>query len=355
MNDLTIVVASYETSALLIRCLDRAAEALDAYPDLQVETIVVDNGSRDGSVHAAMSSKLAPRVIALARNRGFAAGCNHALRLARSRHVLLLNSDAEIEPDVLDRAVRLLDGTPEMGILGIALRHEDGRPQRSVHAIPDLQSEILPEPILKLIRPKGFQSGQTRQLRHRKRGAGAAAELREVEAVRGAVFFIRGELLEKIGSLDESYFFFLEETDFCWRAKKAGYRVFHFDGTWATHLLGASSKRHAALATRIEFHRSLYRFLENRSGLAVANVSRLLRAFRTGISLIGLSILAAGSSSARRQWAERWGLFMWHLRGCPNQPSFAQCLGAEILLTEGRPIQIPARSRPNCKGGWRER
>ena len=73
-----------------------------------------------------------------------------------------------------------------------------------------------------------------------------------VEAVRGAVFFIRGDLLEKVGPLDEGYFFFLEETDYCWRVRAAGYRVLYCDTLRALHLLGASSKRRAPLATRIE-------------------------------------------------------------------------------------------------------
>ena len=156
MIDLTILIVSYETRDLLSNCLDSIAKARLEHPKLQIETIVIDNGSRDGSIDAALASSVAPRIVALVRNRGFAAAVNYGLRLRRGRHVLLLNSDTEIEPDVLSRGVELLDESTDVGVLGIALVHPDGRAQRSVHAFPGLQSELVPEFILRRVRPRGF-------------------------------------------------------------------------------------------------------------------------------------------------------------------------------------------------------
>lgn len=337
MTDLSIVIVSFETCSHLVACLDKVARAIELHPDLEVETLVVDNGSRDGSVHAAMASPAAPRVLSLVRNRGFAAAANLGLRQAQGRHLLLLNSDAEIESDVLARGVEILEETPDIGVLGISLVHPSGRRQRSVHAIPDLQTEILPDPILRWMRPRGFA------LRNRPTSEKGRVALRKVEAVRGAVFFIRGELLEKVGLLDEGYFFFLEETDYCWRAQSAGYHVYHASGLRAKHWLGSSSKRHAALATRIEYHRSLYRFLEKRSGGLVATSARELRTVRTAVGLIGLAAVALGSPAARARLTERWGLLLWHLRGCPRQPDLAQTLQDEGGSSRGqrRPMEKP--------------
>jgi hypothetical protein len=151
-----------------------------------------------------------------------------------------------------------------------------------------------------------------------------------VEAVRGAVFFIRGELLEKLGLLDESYFFFLEETDYCWRVAEAGHRVLHVAGLGASHRLGASSKRRVPLATRIEFHRSLYRFLERRRGRAVVRVARVVRSLRSAAGLlVGLPMALAGAPH-RRRLAERWGLLLWHLRGCSDEPRLATELRLDV-------------------------
>jgi GT2 family glycosyltransferase len=322
MIDLTIVIVSYETRELTLRCLDSIERARLAHPALRVETIVVDNGSQDGSALAARASQVAPRIVALVRNRGFATAVNRALHLRRGRHVLLLNSDAEIEADVLAGGVALLDESTDIGVLGAALVHPDGRPQRSVHAFPGLGSEWIAEPILRLLRPEGFPASRasTAQI--------GASGLRDVEAVRGAVFFIRGELLEKVGLLDEGYFFFLEETDYCWRVRAAGHRVCQSDALRAVHRLGASSKRRAPLATRIEYHRALYRFLERRRGRGVAAISRATRALRSLASGLALLLPAIVSVRARSRFAERSGLLLWHLRGCPSRPEFAVALRA---------------------------
>jgi len=321
--DLTIVIVNYETRELLSRCLAGVAEACAFDSTLIVETIVVDNGSRDESVPCARASHVEPRVVALTENLGFAAAANHGLRLRRGRHVLLLNTDVEMDPSMLRRGVGILDGRENAGVLGAALRHPSGRRQRSVHALPDLVSELVPEPILRWVRPEMISG---------KPGTGsveATMKPRVVEAVRGAVFFIRGELLETVGLLDEGYFFFLEETDYCWRMRSAGYDVLHCDSLRAIHGLGASSKRRVPLATRIEFHRSLYRYLDRRCSRGVSRVARSVRVTRMGIGLLGLLCLSAFSSAARRRLAERMGLFLWHLRGRPEDEGLASALLAD--------------------------
>jgi GT2 family glycosyltransferase len=338
MIDLTIVIVNYETCGLLSHCLDSIAKACLEHPKLRVESIVVDNGSRDGSIDAALASPVLPRIVALVGNRGFAAAVNYALRIRRGRHVLLLNSDVEIETNVLAGGVALLDESTDVGVLGIALVHPDGRRQRSVHALPSLMTELVPEAILRMTRPRKFSNAVRSGL------SGPEKSICEVEAVRGAAFFIQGELLEKVGLLDEGYFFFLEETDYCWRVRAAGYRVLYCSTLRAMHRLGASSKRRAPLATRIEFHRSLYRFLDRRHGYAVGIIARGSRVIRTAVSCMGLFLLGAGSASARSRLAERWGLLLWHLRGCPLQPDLGQTLRVVVESGRGRVHDPAARA-----------
>jgi len=332
MIDLTIVIPSYEAADCLGECLDAIGEAERAHPELGLEVIVVDNGSRDGSVARARESSLHPRLIAWVRNRGFAAAVNAGLRLRRGRHVLLLNSDVRIAEDLLVGGVAALDEKSEIGVLGPALFHPGGRPQRSIHALPGLQTEFLPDVLLRWLRPAGFA--------RRKSARGNTARPRDVEAIRGAVFFIRGELLEKVGLLDEGYFFFLEETDYCARVRASGARIGFLDSIRAEHRLGASSKRRAPLATRIEFHRSLYRFLTRWRGPHRARIVRAWRMLRNTLSLVLLIVPALVSARARARLAERAGLLLWHLRGCPAQPSLAR----ELM-----------QARPEADGGVLER
>ena len=334
MMDLSVVIVNHETPELLSKCLDSVAAARRAHPELRVETIVVDNGSRDGSVRAIRNSVPAPRVVSLVRNRGFAVAVNRALDIRRGRHVLLLNSDAEIASDLLSGGVELLDESPDVGVLGVALVHPDGRAQRSVHAFPGLATEWLPEPVVRRLRPSGFSLPRSSGL-----VSSSADRGRDVEAVRGAVFFLRGELLEKLGAFDEGYFFFLEETDYCWRVREAGFRVVHCEALRAIHRLGASSKVRVPLATRVEYHRSLYRFLSRRRGQGVATLARWTRGARNVVVVIGLSIPGAVSRRVRARLSERWGLLLWHLRGCPATPGLAAALLA-VDAMKGKPFHL---------------
>ena len=309
MIDLSVIVASYERSDLLGACLEAVERAHAAHRELRIEVIVVDNGSRDASLARAKASPLCVRVVALARNRGFAAAVNLGLRLRCGRHVLLLNSDALVEADLLWQGVSLLDRMHDVGVLGAALQHPDGRRQRSVHAFPDWTSGILPERASSKADP--FDPA-----------------ILDVDAVRGAVFFIRGATLEKVGELDEGYFFFLEETDYCWRVHVAGQRVVHSTALRATHLLGASSKARAPLATRIEYQRSLDRFLRIRRGPGVARLARSLRLVRSVAGLLPLALAAPLVPGLRPRFRERGGLLLWHLRGRPAEPVLAHVLAA---------------------------
>jgi GT2 family glycosyltransferase len=329
--DLTVVIASFETRSLLLSCLESVEAARLAHPEVSVETIVVDNGSRDGSARAVMERFPAARVFASVRNRGFAAAMNLGLRARRGRMVLLLNSDVEVGRDLLADAIQILDDDPDIAVLGGALRHADGRAQRSVHPLPGLQTELLPDFLIRLIRPAGSWRPATTG-----RNNGGGSRPRRVEAVRGAVFFVRGKVLEELGLLDEGFFFFLEETEFCARVRKAGHHVAYAENLKAIHHLGASSKRRSPLATRIEFHRSLYRYLEIERGRTVARLARGIRTARGAVLILGMAIVYGFSSNARRRLPERWGLFLWHLRGCPGEPGLRESLEA-VAVGPGGP------------------
>ena len=204
MIDLTIVIPSYETRGLLLSCLEAVEAARAAHPGLSVEIIVVDNGSTDGSAAAVEGLFPDVRLVALARNRGFAGAVNLGLTLRRGRAVLLLNTDVEIDRDLIADGLRILDGHPEIGIIGAALTHPDGRPQRSVHAAPGFLTEFVPEFMRRRFWPRGFPGGPRQPIQ------GTSTRLRRVEALRGAVFFIRSEVVEEVGAFNEGFCFFLE-------------------------------------------------------------------------------------------------------------------------------------------------
>ncbi len=141
----------------------------------------------------------------------------------------------------------------------------------------------------------------------------------EVDAVLGAALFVRREAIDEVGCLSEDYFFFLEETDWCWRMRAAGWRVMHVPESRVVHISGASSKRRDPARTRIEFHRSLYHFLEVRRGAVVARLAMASGTLRGGVSLLLLALLAPFFRRYRERLPDRARLVLWHLCGRPRK------------------------------------
>lgn len=305
--DLSVVIVAWNTRDLAVSCVALLQQELDelrAKRGISSEIFVVDNGSTDGTVEALRQRFPAIEVIGLLENRGFAAGNNVALERVRGEFVLLLNSDVEVSSASIDRCLGVLQGASSAGAVGPRLLFPDGRTQGSVHGFPGVGNELIPR-------------------RCQSRAAGEfnpdASEVVAVNALRGAALFVRLRVIQTVGPLCEEFFFFLEETDWCWRMREAGWDVLFVPDAVATHQLGASSKRVEPMRTRIEFHRSLYRFVELRRGPFSAQAIRVIRFSKA----LGTALIAAPGAlfytSARRRLRERWGLLHWHLRGCPAE------------------------------------
>ncbi len=307
MIDLSVVIASFDTQKLLLECL-ASVECEVHRPDakLESEVIVVDNGSRDGSPRAVREAFPWVDLIALEENVGYARANNIGLRRARGRVVALLNSDVVLEPGAVDCAITALENHPNAGAAGIQLFHPDGRPQNSIHLAPSFAREIAPSWLLESLAPGRFPSK-----RH------PAREPIEVESVLGAVLFVKREMLDRVGLLPEDYFFFLEETDWCWQMRRAGFGVLHVPGARAIHHSGASSKQKDPIATRIEFHRSLYHFLRKNRGAPSANAVRMVRIVKGLAVILPLAVLGLVSSSHRARLRGVARLLLWHVSGRP--------------------------------------
>jgi GT2 family glycosyltransferase len=308
MTDLSIVIVNWNARDLLLDCLASIEREVRARRDpgrIEVETLVVDNGSSDGSVPAVRQRFPWAEVIALPDNLGFAAGNNVGLRKSSGRHAVLLNSDTRVHRDALETCVRYLDAHPDVGAVGPQLLNPDGSKQNSIHNFPSLLTEVVPRGLLEVLLPRRFPS---------KRYEHAAPV--DVEAVLGACLFVRREVLEQVGPMPEDYFVFLEETDWCLRIRRAGWRVVHVPEAHVVHVLGASSKKKRPAETRIEYHRSLYHFFRKHRGpLAAAAVVGL----RTAKSLwyVVSELPGVVTERGRRRWRGRLRVLAWHLRGCP--------------------------------------
>ncbi|MFT5442275.1 MAG: GT2 family glycosyltransferase [Myxococcota bacterium] len=318
MIDLSIIILNFNTKSLLLDCIESALSGVEASSrKLEHEVFVVDNGSSDGSAAAVRSAYPAVTTIALERNVGFAGGNNVAIERARGRIVLLLNTDVILAPDAIEQGVAALEASPNAGAAGVQLVHPDGRLQNSIHSYPGVLQELVPSWLLEVVAPKRFPSKRR-----------PPSETTEVEAVLGAVLFFKREIVDRIGLLPDAYFFFLEETHWCWQMRKAGYSVLHVPAARATHLSGASSKKVDPVATRIEYHRSLYYFVRSNRGALCAVSVRSLRFIKALVVVVPLALLGSVSAKHKSRFHSARRLLAWHLAGCPASWGLSGSRGA---------------------------
>jgi N-acetylglucosaminyl-diphospho-decaprenol L-rhamnosyltransferase len=230
---LSIVIISYNTRDILRNCLNRVREH---GAEIDLETFVVDNASADGSAEMVAAEFPEVKLIASPENVGFAAGNNLALRRAQGRFILLLNSDAYLLPGVLESTLGFMKAHPRVGVLGVRLIGAAGR--------MDPSARMLPNAWLKFVVISGIAS---RFPRSRILGGPDYSwwdhkTVREVGWVPGAYFLTRREVLDRVGLLDERYFLYYEETDFCLQVKRAGWQVVFYPHATVIHLGGESSK-----------------------------------------------------------------------------------------------------------------
>jgi GT2 family glycosyltransferase len=218
------VVVTYDALPWIEPCLDSLRG---------VETVVVDNGSHDGTVDFVHERFGEVRLIE-AENRGLGAGWNIGLRATESRYVLLLNADAWLVEGALDRLVDFADTRPRAAVFGPRLLNQDGTLQRSVRGFPTLWRLATEYFFLRKLAPGSSA------LNAFYAGGFAHDEVRDVEVVMGSCMLLRRDAVEQVGNSDEDYFLFSEETDWCFRFREAGWDVVFFPGAECVHVRGAA-------------------------------------------------------------------------------------------------------------------
>ncbi len=272
--DVSVIVVSWNTRRLLEQCLRSVYETAG---DLAVEVIVVDNGSSDGSVEAVRDRFPEAQLIVNSENVGFARANNQAMEVARGRYFLLLNSDAVLRPGALKALVGCLEAHPRAGIVGGRLVNPDGSFQASYMDFPTLWGEIL---LMLKLHPL-FHSPYFPSRPPEKSGV-----VREAGWVPGACLLVRREVWEEIGGLDETYFMYSEEVDWCWRARQAGWRVYYTPEAEIVHW-GGQSIGQVPLEKRAWVYRGKWLFFRRHRGRRTATLFRL--------ALLGTTVLKMGA------------------------------------------------------------
>jgi N-acetylglucosaminyl-diphospho-decaprenol L-rhamnosyltransferase len=258
--DLSVIVVNWNTRELLSHCLESVYQTADG---VDLEALVVDNASIDGSRENA-------------QNVGFARANNQAMAISWGRYVLLLNSDTVVRPGALRAMCRFMDQHPEAGILGGKLLNPDGSFQASYMDFPTVWDEVLLlTKLYQLFCPPCFPSHSLTE----------SQEVSEADWVSGACLMIRREALERVGGLDEDYFMYSEEVDWCWRVKQAGWKVCYLPEAEVLHWGGQSIGR-VPLHKRARVYWGKLLFFRKRRGRGYTALFRMILLLSTVLKMV---------------------------------------------------------------------
>lgn len=230
---ISVVIVSYNTSAILHQCLDALFEDSGSH---DLEVFVVDNDSSDDSVEMVRNSFPQVLLTANKENLGFAAANNQAYEKSKGDYVILLNPDAFIRPGSIDAGVQFMESHPECGLCGGRLITPEG--------ILDPSARKFPNFFYKFLTISGISSRfpDSAILARYDFGGFDHQSTIEVDWVPGTFTVFRREMLKKLGLFDERFFLYYEETDLCLQAKRNGWKAYFLPTAEVIHVGGASSK-----------------------------------------------------------------------------------------------------------------
>lgn len=297
-HDLSIVIVSWNVSDLLRRCLRSVLESLEleGARALAVEVWVVDNASRDESAEMVRREFAQARVIANAHNEGFTRGNNQGITASDGRHILLLNPDTEVVGNALALMVDHMDAHPEVGALGPQLLYPDGRVQSSRRRFPNLRTALVESTFLQPWLREHVMLKRYYVLDRRDE------ERQEVDWVAGACLLLRRAAIDEVGLLDERFFMYSEELDWCYRAREQGWKVVYLPQARVIHHEGKSSEQVLPLR-HLHFQRSKVLFFKKHHGRARGEILRLylLASYLWQMMVEGLKWLAGHKRPLRQQ------------------------------------------------------
>jgi GT2 family glycosyltransferase len=253
LPELSICIVSYNTRDMLRACL----ESIYAQPPrIPFEIVIVDNHSTDGSV--AMLAEAFPEIMVIqnSENRGYTAPMNQALQAAgATRFLVQLNPDTVILPAAFDCMVDFMAGHPEVGIISPKVLNRDGSLQRQCRRSAARPWDTLSYSLglWKLGPATKFWNGYLK-------GQYGEDETHPTEAVSGSCMFIRREVIEQIGYLDENFFAYQEDSDFCFRTRKAGWQIYYVPQAKIIHYGGQGGSQVHLAQSVIAWHQSFARY-----------------------------------------------------------------------------------------------
>jgi GT2 family glycosyltransferase len=303
--DISIIIVNWNTKKLLLDCIRSIHETVK---NISFEIWLVDNASTDGSVEAVKQNYPDVKIIQNTKNLGFAAANNKALKKMQGQYALLLNTDTVLTNGAVEDLFDFMEKNSDAGMACGQLLNQDGSKQNSVANFPGIHSLVCNESLLQILFPKKFL-GKRREYK----------KPVEVDSCIGACLMVRKKAMDEVGLLDENYFFFFEETDWAYRMKQAGWRIYFVPSAKIFHIQGQTVGHN--VVSRIMFYRSRYIYFKkwHKNSYPLIRFIIFVRLLINAIlSLAGVVATIGMNAGIRRKLSVYSRLILWHLVGCPE-------------------------------------
>lgn len=293
--DISVCIVTYQARDFLRGCLT----SLYASTQASLEVIVVDNGSLDGIDCMLAEEFPQVRLIQNHQNEGFTRPTNQAMEVGSGRYLLLLNPDTVILPGAIDRLLAFLEDHPQAGICGPKVLNQDGTLQK-----PCRRGESRPLAVFSYFTGLSRLFPKSRLFGEYLMTYLPEDEVNQVAGVSGSCMLIRREVIEQIGTLDERFFAWQEDADFCFRTRQAGWQIYYVPEAQIIHYGGMGGSRVQPYRSILEWHRSYYLYYKKNlakdyfflfNGLYYA-----MMAFKLGLALL-LNLFKKGKFAAVRK------------------------------------------------------
>ena len=303
--DVSIIIVNWNTKKLLLDCICSIYETVK---NISFEIWLVDNASSDGSVEAVKQNYPDVKIIQNTKNLGFAAANNIALERMCGQYALLLNTDTILTNGAVEDLFDFMEKNQDAGMACGQLLNQDGSKQNSIANFPGILSLLCNESLLQILFPRKFP-GKRREYK----------KPVEVDSCIGACLMVRKKAMDEVGLLDKRYFFFFEETDWAYRMKQAGWKIYFVPSAGIFHIQGQTVGHNAG--SRIMFYRSRYIYFKKwhpRFYLLVRLIifARLL--INATLNLVGVAVTLGMHEGIRKKLSVYRTLILWHLAGCPE-------------------------------------
>lgn len=252
--DLSIIIVNYNTKKLTLECIESIYKSKMNYT---FEIFVVDNNSSDNSVEAIKEAFSNVKVIENKENVGFSKANNQAIKVSKGRYILLLNSDTIVNDTTLSTVIDFMDEHEDAGATGCKVVLPDGSLDKACHRgfpTPEASFYYITGLAKKYPNSPKFNSYHKSYLN--------MEEIHEIDCLVGAFMMVRRKTINEVGMLNETYFMYGEDIDWCYRIKEGGWKIFYHPKVSIVHYKGASSRK-KPFKIVYEFHRAMFVFYKN--------------------------------------------------------------------------------------------